>query len=141
MVLGEFMAAQVVASFHTDELERNCVLVVEDEIFVRWAVTEALRDEGYQVIEAASGDEAVSVIRAGASIDLVFSDVRMPGSVDGLGLLEFVRAANPAIPVLITSGHSEPGPVLERGAAHFLRKPYEIKTLLHLVEDELGAPA
>ena len=135
------MVAQQLANFQAEAIERHCVLVVEDEIFVRWAVTEALRDVGYQVIEAASGDEAVSVLRSGAPIDLVFSDVRMPGTVDGLALLELVRAEKPTIPVLITSGHSEPGPVLERGAVHFLRKPYEISALIELVGDELGAPA
>lgn len=116
------------------------VLVVEDETFVRWAVAEALRDAGYQVFEACNGDEALDGIRAGLCIDLLFSDVKMPGLVDGLALLDLVRDAFPAVPVLITSGHSEPEAALRRGAAHFLRKPYEVGALVALVDQILGSP-
>lgn len=120
--------------------QRRTVLVVEDETFVRWAVAEALRDIGYHVIEAASGDEAADIMRAGVPFDLAFSDVRMPGSLDGLALLELIRAARPDIPVLITSGHAEPASVLASGANCFLRKPYEVQKLIGLIEDALGRP-
>ncbi|HWO73418.1 MAG TPA: response regulator, partial [Dehalococcoidia bacterium] len=57
------------------------VLVVEDEVLIRWVIAEHLRDCGYRVIEAGSGDEAIDVLRrTGLTIDVVLSDVRMPGS-------------------------------------------------------------
>lgn len=65
-------------------------------------------------------------------------DVKKPGLVAGLALLESVRDAFPAVPVLITSGHSEPEAALRRGAAHFLRKPYEVRALLALVDRVVG---
>ena len=81
------------------------VLVVEDEVLIRWIIAEHLRDCGYRVIEAGSGDEAIEVLRRTAlTIDVVFSDVRMPGSTDGFALAQWVRAQRPAIRVVLTSG-------------------------------------
>jgi CheY-like chemotaxis protein len=81
------------------------VLVVEDEVLIRWVIAEHLRDCGYRVIEAGSGDEAIEILRRTAlTIDVVFSDVRMPGSTDGFALAQWVRAQRPAIRVVLTSG-------------------------------------
>jgi CheY-like chemotaxis protein len=83
------------------------VLVVEDEFIVRMTIAEYLRDEGYDVIEAATADEALVVLEKRTDIDLVFSDVRMPGSIDGCELARQVRTRWPALPVILTSGYSE----------------------------------
>ncbi|HTJ65554.1 MAG TPA: response regulator [Alphaproteobacteria bacterium] len=83
------------------------VLIVEDELFVRMSIAEYLRDEGFHVIEAANGDEAMAVLRGGTPISLVFTDVRMPGSIDGCELAKQVRARWPHVPVILTSGYSE----------------------------------
>lgn len=117
---------------------QDCILVVEDETIIRWAVADALRDAGYSVIEAVNGDEAVSIIRIGVPLDLVFSDVRMPGSLDGLALLDTIKRSVPQLPVLLTSGHCDPTLALDRGAARFVQKPYDLATVLAIVEDELG---
>ena len=71
---------------------RKCILVVEDELLIRLIVSDELRDAGYDVIEAFNADEALTVLRSLVRVDLVISDVRMPGSLDGLGLLAEVRA-------------------------------------------------
>ena len=81
------------------------ILIVEDEFLVRLVAAEALRDAGYRVIEADDADEAVSILDAGVPIELVFSDVRMPGSFDGLGLLGLIRTNFPRLPVVMCSGH------------------------------------
>ena len=117
------------------------ILVVEDEIFIRMMISDAFRDRGFSVIEAFNGDEAADLLMAGKAVDLVFSDVRMPGSLDGLGLLDFVRRHAPDLPVILTSGHLEPKLALAQGARHFLRKPYQIDAVLGLVASELGKSA
>jgi DNA-binding NtrC family response regulator len=114
------------------------VLVVEDEFLVRLMVSDALRDVGYHVLEASSGDEAVDLFGSGVAIDVVFSDVRMPGEVDGLGLLAFVRGTYSEVPVIITSGHLPDLPKPAISATKFLPKPYHIEQLTCLIETVLA---
>jgi two-component system, response regulator PdtaR len=85
----------------------HTVLVVEDELIVRMTIAEYLRDEGYHVIEASNADQALDVLKNGAKVDVLFSDVRMPGSIDGCGLARHVRTHWPKLPVILTSGYSE----------------------------------
>lgn len=100
-----------------------CVLVVEDDPLVRVTICEGLRDAGLSVVEAASADEALSYLGAGQRIDLVFTDVQMPGRLDGIGLARQLRARDPALPIVVTSGTA----VLpaDLGGALFLPKPYD----------------
>ena len=112
------------------------VLLVEDELLVRMIIADTLRDSGYAVIEAFNGDEAISILAAGAPIDLVITDVRMPGSADGLDVLHFVRRTRPELPVVVTSGHLEPRLAQVGGAVRFLPKPCN----LNLIVDTVHAP-
>jgi CheY-like chemotaxis protein len=81
---------------------RQTVLVVEDEVFVRMVIAEYLRDCGYRVIEAASGDEALVLLQhLEIDIDVVFSDIEMPGSVDGFGLAKWLRSHRPGVDVIL----------------------------------------
>jgi CheY-like chemotaxis protein len=114
------------------------ILVVEDELLIRLLVSDELRDAGYHVIEAASADEAVAILKSGADVNLILSDVRMPGALDGLGLLAVVRESFPGIPVILTSGHLQADCAIEDGAAHFLPKPYRIELVLTMIDAELG---
>jgi DNA-binding NtrC family response regulator len=118
--------------------QRTSILVVEDEIVIRTLISDVLRDEGYVVIEACNGDEAVGILNAGISFDLVFSDVRMPGSCDGIALLELLRHHFPNLPVIMTSGHLEPRRAMARGATNFLAKPYDLGAVVALIANELG---
>lgn len=115
----------------------KCVLVVEDELLIRWAVSDALREAGFRVIEACSADEALEIFAADPP-DIVISDVRMPGSLDGLGLLAIIRKTYPVLPVIIVSGHLQPAAALADGATYFLQKPYVLHTVLEVVAAELG---
>lgn len=80
------------------------VLVVEDEVIIRLAIAVYLRDCGYVVLEAASAEEAVTILNAGIPVDVVFTDVNMPGAMDGFGLALWVRTNKPGVEVIITSG-------------------------------------
>lgn len=116
-----------------------CILVVEDEFLIRAMVSDALRDAGLAVIETIDADEAMRVLQSGVAIDLVFSDVRMPGSLDGLALLKKCSELFPNLPVIITSGHLFPAEALVRGASQFLRKPYSFDEVVAAVTLELGS--
>lgn len=105
------------------------ILIVEDEVLIRMLLSEALRQEGYVVIEAANADEAFLVLHAAPNPDVLVTDVRMPGTVDGFALAAFVRQTRPELKVIITSGHA--GPDGARGLADaFLPKPYELGAIL-----------
>jgi CheY-like chemotaxis protein len=104
------------------------VLVVEDEVLIRMAISEYLRECGYRVIEAANADEALIVLQEPAlTIDVVLSDVEMPGSIDGFGLSLWVRQHRQGLEVILVSSPKraadaaadlcESGPMLS--------KPYE----------------
>jgi CheY-like chemotaxis protein len=82
---------------------RATVLVVEDEVLLRLIIAEYLRDCGYKVIEAADADEAVVVLKqAQLPIDVLFSDVEMPGPMDGFALAQWTRANRPNLEVILT---------------------------------------
>ncbi len=107
------------------------VLIVEDDVLVRAFVSDELRAAGFQVIEAADADEAWSFLGAGSPVDVVFSDVQMPGSMDGIELARRACRLQPAIRVILTSGRVHPGQV--PGLAGFLPKPYRLERLVDLI--------
>ncbi|HST76416.1 MAG TPA: response regulator [Acetobacteraceae bacterium] len=100
------------------------VLLVEDEFIVRLTLAEALSNEGFDVVEASSGDEALVVLRADAAIVLLLTDIQLPGSLDGLGLARLAREARPELPTIFMSGRPEimDGSASARDA--FITKPY-----------------
>jgi len=82
---------------------QETILVVEDDILVRMPIAQYLRDCGYKVIEASNADEAMQVLlHQGTSVDVVFSDIDMPGAVDGFGLAKWIREHRPGLEVLLT---------------------------------------
>jgi CheY-like chemotaxis protein len=113
------------------------VLVVEDEVLVRLAVAETLRDEGYSVIEAANGDEALEVLATSTQIDVVFTDVNMPGSLDGAALGRYVRSTRPGLKVIVASGRVARAAALE-AADVFLAKPYDPENIVKAVGSVLA---
>ena len=117
------------------------VLVVEDEFLIRMLVADHLRDAGFAVVEAFNGDEAIAILTSGAPIDLVFTDVRMPGDADGLEVLAFVKRTRPDLPVLMTSGHLEPELAYAGGAERFLSKPCDPDLIVAAVQAALETPA
>jgi CheY-like chemotaxis protein len=119
------------------------VLVVEDEVLIRLVIAEYLRECGYKVHEAVNADEAILILRAPeVSIDIVFSDVEMPGEMDGFGLARWVRANMPETQVILTSGAERSadiaGTLCEAGP--LLEKPYPIQDVLDRIR-QLAAKA
>lgn len=117
---------------------RSRILVVEDEVLIRFMVSDELREAGYDAIEACNADEAVAILESRVSVDLVISDVRMPGTIDGLGLLAFIRASFPDLPVIMMSGHLEPRLAMIDGATQFVAKPFLLDAVLKAVRVEIG---
>jgi CheY-like chemotaxis protein len=107
------------------------VLVVEDEILVRTVIAAYLRDGGFDVVEAGNADEAVRVLAAGIRVDIVFSDVNMPGRLDGFGLAQWLRRERPGLEIILTSGAAQRAKDASELCAHapILAKPYDYAEL------------
>lgn len=81
------------------------ILVVEDEALIRAVLSDMLQDKGFKVLEAANANEAIEIFeKTSVEIDLVFTDVRMPGSMDGFGLVRWIQSSRPSVPVIVASG-------------------------------------
>jgi two-component system, response regulator PdtaR len=98
------------------------VLVVDDEVLVRAMVADPLRDDGFRVIEAINADEALAILRSATRVDLVLTDMRMPGTMDGAGLVRLIRTEFPSIRVILMS--SEPPDDLLPALDHYVSKPF-----------------
>jgi PAS domain S-box-containing protein len=117
---------------------KRCVLVVEDNADVRELAEQLLGIEGYAVHSAASGERAMELLRQGAEVDLLFTDVIMPGGMNGLELVEQARALRPGLPVLVTTGYMDELPEGGRGGGlRILAKPYRQEELLARVKMEM----
>lgn len=84
--------------------QKTVVLVVEDEGLIRMDAVDALSDAGFELLEATCGDQAVDILRERNDIDVVFTDVHMPGTIDDLALSQKIRNEWPRIGVIIASG-------------------------------------
>lgn len=111
------------------------VLVVEDEAIIRMMLVDELEDAGVAVIEAEGADAAVAIMSNGATIRVVVTDVRMPGSMDGLGLATWMRDQAPSVPIIITSGFAiEPDcEAINPAIMHIVPKPYKPADVASLV--------
>lgn len=107
------------------------ILVVEDDALLRLMVADFLRDAGYAVIEARSAAEAISTVERAIDVDLVFSDVQMPGDADGLDLARWLQAHRPDVPVILTSG------VYLSAEEGVIPKPYDIADVEALIRTRL----
>jgi CheY-like chemotaxis protein len=113
--------------------QRPVVLVVEDEPLLRTSALQMVEEAGYEALGASDADEAIRILESRSDIRAVFTDVQMPGSMDGLRLAEVVRKRWPPVALIVTSGRTN---VLESdlpSGGRFLRKPYgasEIETAL-----------
>jgi CheY-like chemotaxis protein len=114
--------------------KRPVVLLVEDEFLVRMGTRAAVETAGFDVLEASDADEAIAILAVRNDIRLIFADVHMPGSMDGLKLTHFVRDRWPPVEIVATSGRVRlTGSDLPEGG-RFLPKPYsagDIAATLH----------
>lgn len=106
------------------------ILVVEDEFLIRLTLAEALADEGFEVLESESGDNALPVLLADPTIALLLTDIQLPGSLDGRALARRARDARPDLPILYMTGR--PDPTAEAGAGpndRYISKPYTLSDI------------
>ncbi len=120
------------------ERERAVVLIVEDELLVRMDAVDMLRDAGFDVIEASNADEAIMILESGAAISVVFTDIQMPGSMDGLKLAAAVRKRWPPVKIMATSGLPWPGEDDLPSGSRFLRKPYSASQIVGVLRELTG---
>jgi CheY-like chemotaxis protein len=117
------------------------ILVVEDEVLVRSTTAESLRDLGFAVIEAEDASEAVAVFMAHKPVDVVFTDWRMPGEMDGFGLARWVHQHHPEVKILMASGNRNPsGSTASLPCEAFFAKPYRLDAVAARIRSLLEQP-
>lgn len=115
--------------------QRATVLVVEDEALVRLDLVSTLEDAGYQTLEASSAAEAIGILERHPEIRVVFTDIQMPGDMDGLALARYVRERWPPTIIVVSSGRGQPAPGEMPENVPFLAKPYELRSLGTILDD------
>jgi CheY-like chemotaxis protein len=116
------------------------VLLVEDEALLRMVIGDELRDAGFEVIEATHGGEALEFLANGRSIDLLFTDIRMPGEASGWDVAEHARKLRPDIPVIYATGYSE-DPLRIVPGGRFFKKPYAMQAIIEAARELGVAPS
>jgi PAS domain S-box-containing protein len=140
VVPGAVVAKGAAAS---DAEARETVLVVEDDTRVRQLTIKRLKLIGYQVLEASDGPTALEILQRGAAVDLLFTDLIMPGGLSGREVARRARVLKPGIKVLLTSGYAEElvhGDDLQRERLKVLRKPYQQADLVAILREILASP-
>ncbi|OWJ65167.1 response regulator [Inquilinus limosus] len=118
----------------------TAVLVVEDDAFLRSSIASFLEQRGFVVSAAGCASDAIRILMTGTPVDVIFTDARMPGVLNGLDLARWVRDERPGITVIVTSadlGASEPA-ARTLGARSVIQKPYDPETVeSHIREDSM----
>ena len=116
------------------------VIVVEDETLVRMDIAMSLQDEGFTVLEAYDADEAIGLLDTHPEIRLMFTDIDMPGSMDGLKLAKAVRDRWPPVKIIVASGHRHLSDELLPIEGKFFSKPYNHARIISAMREMLAAP-
>jgi CheY-like chemotaxis protein len=106
------------------------ILIVEDEASVRMSAVGMLEDAGFRMIEAANNDEALELLSADSDVQLLFTDINMPGTIDGLALARQVHDRWPHVGIMVASGMKLPHPEELPEGSRFERKPYNPDTVV-----------
>jgi two-component system, response regulator PdtaR len=120
---------------------RPTVLVVEDDALIRMAAVEWVESIGYEAVDARNADQAIRILESRMDIVLVFTDVEMPGSMDGIKLSHYIRDRWPPIHLIVASGKT----ILDQShlpaSAMFFRKPYDGQAIADAISAFLVTPA
>jgi CheY-like chemotaxis protein len=117
----------------------HVILIVEDEALIRLDAADMIRDAGYDVVDAANADQAIVILESRFDITVVFTDIEMPGSMDGLKLAAAIRGRWPPIKIIATSGHATVTlDDLPKGG-RFLPKPYTSSEIAGAISDLIAA--
>lgn len=113
------------------KIERPCaVLVVEDEAILRLHALDIVEEAGFTAIEAKNADEAIAILESRSDIALLFTDINMPGSMDGLKLAHAVRNRWPPIKIVVVSGHVQVDQNALPSDSRFFGKPFEAEKMI-----------
>ena len=118
---------------------RATLLIVEDEPLLRVLIMDILVDHGYRILEAGNANEAIELLNAGADVQVLLTDVRMPGALDGIELARRVAHIRPEIKILIMSAWIFPRAGAVPQGARFIAKPYLPTALISEIEELLAA--
>jgi two-component system, response regulator PdtaR len=110
-------------------------LVVEDEALVRLDLAATLQEQGFKTFEAADATEAIAALETNSEISVVFTDIQMPGTMDGLALSHYVRMRWPPTIIVVSSGRRSPSKDEMPAGAFFVGKPYEPQMLGRVLQD------
>lgn len=111
------------------------ILVVEDETFIRMDVVEMLRAAGFHVLEATNAYEAIQMLERNSDVRVIFTDIDMPGSMNGLKLAAAVRDRWPPVSIIATSGHFEIQAGDLPADARFIPKPYQSTQIISAIRE------
>jgi two-component sensor histidine kinase/CheY-like chemotaxis protein len=125
----------------TDSTEVPKVLVVEDEMILRMRAVDIVEDAGFHPVEAVNADEALSILESRSDISLLFTDIQMPGSIDGLKLAHAVHDRWPSIKIILVSGQVKPSDAETPVDSRFFRKPLGVEQMIAELKAMVGAGA
>jgi CheY-like chemotaxis protein len=114
------------------------VLVVEDEMLLRMRAVDMVEDAGYAALEAVDADQAVGILESRSDIALLFTDIQMPGSLDGLKLAHAVHERWPPIKIILVSGQLKLADIDIPAGSHFFGKPLEATEMIAEMQNMIG---
>jgi two-component sensor histidine kinase/ActR/RegA family two-component response regulator len=117
------------------------VLVVEDEMVLRMRAVDIVEDAGFRPVEAVNADEAISILESRSDISLLFTDIQMPGSMDGLKLAHAVHDRWPAIKIILVSGQVKPSDAERPANSRFFGKPLGVEQMIRELQATVGRGA
>jgi DNA-binding NtrC family response regulator len=123
-------------------MDKTTILIVDDEPEVLATLADLVRAFGYDVIEASDAESALPVIRGGRSLDLVITDLRLPG-MNGVDLLAEIKRALPAVPVIMLTGHCSVESFIQtqsRGVYEYINKPVRAAELRRIIQMAIASP-
>lgn len=115
--------------------KRPVVLIVEDEFLLRMDAVEMIAAAGFEVVDAENADQAIEILETRPDITVVFTDIQMPGSMDGLKLARAVRGRWPPVKIVATSGHINVAETDLPDGGRFLPKPYSPDQITDLLRE------
>src|SRR3981081_4826863 len=121
------------------ESKRPVVLIVEDEFLLRMNAADMIEAAGFEVVEAANAAEAIEILEARRDITVGFTDIQMPGSMDGLKLAQAVRGRWTPLQIVATSGHVNVSETDLPDGGRFLPKPYSRQEITGVLRELIGA--
>ncbi|MFC3075027.1 response regulator [Shinella pollutisoli] len=120
--------------------KKAVILVVEDSALIRMSAVDLVLSAGYEALEARDADEAIRILEARADIDLVFTDVQMSGTMDGIKLAHYIRDQWPPVKLIVASGQAIIEDSTLPTGSRFFAKPYEDHAIADAIARMLSSP-